>query len=158
MTTERGGLDAQVSDEEVLEKFPSTRLDHDSKVFYKGLLRQQILVNRCQDCGHWHFPLEPICPECWSERVVATAISGKGTIYQFVLLHQGTGAPMANDAAPYPGVNVELAEQPGLKLQTTIVNCPSDALYIGMPVELTWIERQGVPVPAFQPAPGALKE
>ena len=33
-----------------------------------------------------------------------------------------------------------------------MVNCANEDIQIGMPVSLTWIDRQGHPVPAFQPA------
>jgi uncharacterized OB-fold protein len=146
----------EISDATVLAKYPAAYIDHDNKVFWKGLLQHRLLINRCEDCGHWHYPYHALCPRCWSDQVAATEVSGRGTVYSRVLFHQGPAVEGINYSKSYPGVSVELAEQPGLKIQTTIVNCRNEDIYIGMPVELTWVERQGVPVPAFQPAPGAL--
>ena len=28
----------------------------------------RLVVGRCPDCGTWHTPLRPRCPECWSDR------------------------------------------------------------------------------------------
>lgn len=47
---------------------------------------------------------------------------------------------------------MQLAEQDGLRFTGTIVGCAPRDVRIGMPVELTWIERGGSPYPAFRPA------
>jgi hypothetical protein len=49
-------------------------------------------------------------------------------------------------------VAVDLVEQPGLRYTSTIVNCDRDAVAIGLPVELAWIDRWDAPFPVFQPA------
>ena len=54
--------------------------------------------------------------------------------------------------APHPVVTVELAEQVGLRFTTTMVGCAHEDIHIGMPVEITWIERNGCPYPAFRPS------
>ena len=70
-------------------------------------------------------------------------------------LHQGPPAPGVDYAAgPYPVVTVELDEQPGLRYTSTVVNCPADEVAIGMPVQLTWIDRNGAPFPVFEPVKG----
>jgi len=53
-------------------------------------------------------------------------------------------------ATPYPVVTVELDEQVGLRFTATVVDAPNEAIAIGERVELTWIDRAGVPVPAFR--------
>ncbi len=47
---------------------------------------------------------------------------------------------------------MELPEQKGLRVMTTIVDCPNEDIRIGMPVQLTWIDMNGVPTPVFRPA------
>jgi hypothetical protein len=98
-----------------------------------------------------------MCPACWSWNVEPTAVRGTGTIHLLILLHQGPPAPGIDYAAgPYPVAAVELDEPPGLRITTTIVGAPPQELAIGQPVELTWIERKGLPFPAFRrtDAPG----
>jgi len=36
-------------------------------------------------------------------------------------------------------------------VEATVVDCSRDRLRIGLEVELTWIDRDGVPWPAFRP-------
>ena len=139
-----------VSDEELVELFRGTQITHDNKEAYRGRLRRELLVNRCGDCGMWHEPPRPICPTCWSTDVVPTAVSGKGTVFMVIFLHQGPPAEGVDYSTPYPVVTVELVEQEGLRVTSTVVGSPNDEVVIGAPVELDWIERSGVPVPAFR--------
>jgi uncharacterized protein len=142
-----------ISDAELLAAFPDTLIDHDTKEFYRGWLERRLLLNRCGDCGRWHHPPHPRCPDCWSTNVVPTEASGRGVVHLLVKLHQGPPAPDVDYLQrPHPVVTVELAEQQGLRLTSTIVNCPLDEVRIGLPVQLTWIERWDAPYPVFEPA------
>ena len=136
-------------DQEVLDRFPETHIHHDNKSFYRGLLDRTLLMGRCRDCEHWSPPGHPICPRCWSEELVPTAVRGSGKVALFTLLHQGQPAAAS---VPYPVVTVELEEQPGLRFTSTLIDCPHEAIRIDMRVELAWIEHQGNPAPAFRPA------
>jgi uncharacterized OB-fold protein len=141
-----------VSDEQVLQTFPEVRLDHRNKEFYRALLRKQLVAARCRDCGTWHTPLRSICPECWSGNIDIAPVSGKGRIHLLILLHQGPPARDVSYSSPWPLAAVELEEQPGLRFVSTVVDCPPEQLRVGLPVELTWIERDGGPWYAFRPA------
>jgi uncharacterized OB-fold protein len=142
---------AAVSDEELLARFPDTRIDHDTKELYRGWLERQLRLNRCNACGTWHHPPRPICPKCWSSDVAATEVSGTGTVHLLIRLHQGPPAPGVDYSHPHPVVAVELDEQPGLRYVSTVVNCPPEEVRIGMPVKLAWVERYGAPYPVFEP-------
>jgi hypothetical protein len=144
----------QISDEELLARFPDVYIDHDNKEHWKGMLQRRLLINRCQKCGYWIYPHRPMCPECWSTDVKPEEISGKGTIYLLVFYHQGRPIPGVDYSTPYPVAAVELPERKGLRYLAPVVNAPNSEIEIGMPVELTWIERAGVPAPAWQPAKG----
>jgi uncharacterized OB-fold protein len=142
-----------VTDAELVERLPRVRIDHDNRQYYRGWLERRLLVNRCAACQRWHHPPKPVCPHCWSGDLQATEVSGRGTVHLLMLLHQGPPAPGVDySAGPHPVATVELVEQPALRLTSTIVDCAIGDIEIGMPVELTWIERDGVPFPAFRPA------
>ncbi len=132
------------------------RLDHDNKYFYCGLLHREYLVNRCDDCGHWHRPFQYAM--CLVLLVVARGAptverrSGR-RIALLTFFHAGPPADGVDYAEPYPLAAVELAEEPGLRIVTTIVNCVKEDIQLGPAGPApTWIERAGNPVPAFEPA------
>lgn len=136
-----------ISDEEVFHKFDGVLITQDNIEHYRGLLREQFLINRCQDCGYWIYPHRPMCPECWSWDVKPTEASGEGFVYMFTLIYQGDGA---NPSSPHPVVAVELAEQEGLRYLSTIVGPDVSDIEIGRPVTLVWTERHGNPAPTFE--------
>jgi uncharacterized OB-fold protein len=141
------------SDAELVERLAHLPVERDTAEHYRGYLRRELVFNRCADCGRWHHPMRPMCPACWSWSVVPTAVSGRGTVHLRIVLHQGPPAPGVDYArAPHPVVTVELVEQAGFRFTSTMVGCALDDVRIGMPVELAWIERSGVPFPAFRPA------
>jgi uncharacterized OB-fold protein len=142
----------EIGDEQVLQSFPEVRLDHRNKDFYRALLDRQLVAARCGDCGSWHTPLRSLCPECWSTNVEIAPVSGRGAIHLLIRLHQGPPARDVDYSTPWPLATVELEEQPGLRFVGTVVDCPPEQLRVGLPVELTWIERDGAPWYAFRPA------
>jgi uncharacterized OB-fold protein len=144
-----------ISDAELVDRFAFAGIDRDKRDFYRGWLVRELRMNRCADCGRWHHPARPMCPSCWSWDVVPTPVSGRGTVHLLMRLHQGPPAPGVDyTAGPYPVVTVELEEQEALRYTSTVVNCDPDDVAIGMPVQLTWIERNGAPFPVFEPARG----
>jgi len=135
-----------VSDDEVFSSFASDWIDQDNIEFYRGLLEQRLLVNRCQACGSWYQPPWPTCPSCWSVDVVPTEVSGLGVVYTFTI------PPTAGAAGTGVAIAVvQLAEQDDLRAAGPVVGCASADVEIGMPVQLTWMVRDGHPVPAFEP-------
>jgi len=138
-----------ITDEEMLDTFAGYGVDRDNAAHFRGRLERRLLINRCADCGVWQHPPRPVCPACWSTNVTAQPVSGTGTIYLAVFLHQGPPAPGVDYSTPYPLVTVELDEQPGLRFTATVIGADNDDIAIGARVHLDWIERGGVPVPAF---------
>jgi uncharacterized protein len=139
-----------ISDEELVARFAGHPIDRDSAAHYRGRLELRLLLNRCGACGTWHHPPRPICPSCWSTVVVPTEVAGTGTIHLVLFLHQGPPAEGVDYTTPYPVVTVELDEQTGLRFTATVVGAPNEQIAIGKRVALDWIERAGVPVPAFR--------
>ncbi len=149
----------EISDEEVVAKFKGISLSPDNLDHFRGLLARRLLINRCQECGYWIYPHRPMCPKCWSDSVSAEEVSGKGTLYLWTAYHDPSyhGGPPRVEGYPFPVGAAELPERKALRYVAPIVNCPLEEIQIGLPVEITWQERDGVPFPAWQPAPGALE-
>ena len=139
-----------LSDDELVEMFKGLGIDRDSAAHFRGRLDRRLLINRCGACGHMHHPPRPICPRCWSTDLRPTPVRGSGTIHLLVFLHQGPAVEGVDYALPYPLATVELDEQEGLRFTATVVGSPNEEIAIGARVELGWIDRAGIPVPAFR--------
>lgn len=139
----------------MLDTFADYGVDRDNAAHFRGRLEHRLLINRCAACGLWHHPPRPVCPGCWSTQVSAQPVSGNGTIYLAVFLHQGPPAHGVDYGTPYPLVTVELDEQPGLRFTATVTGAANDDVAIDERVHLDWIDRGGVPVPAFRLGEGS---
>ena len=144
---------AEITDVDVLERFPQVWIDRDNVDLFRGFMEHKLLINKCGACGKYYQPPWPTCPRCWSEDVTPTEVSGKGVVFTFTVLYTGWSRDVDYSAGP-PVAVVELVEQPGLRITATIVDCAKEDIRIDMPVELTWIERKGQPIPAFRPSEG----
>lgn len=140
---------AETSDDDLVQRFPGEPITHDNAAHYRARLQRELLFNRCGECSRWHAPPRPICPECWSANVVPTPVSGRGTVFMAIFLHQGPPAEGVDYSSPYPVVTVELEEQTGLRFTSTVVDAPNEDIRIGAPVDLAWRERSGSPMPVF---------
>jgi uncharacterized OB-fold protein len=144
-----------IPDEELFERYPWATITHDNKEQWRGYLEQRLLMNHCQACGYWLSEPRPLCPKCWSTDVRPDEVSGRGRVQWFSLNHQGPPVPGHDySAGPYPVLTVELEEQENLRLSSTMVNCQPGDIVCDMPVQLTWQERQGAPLPVFEPVAG----
>ena len=110
---------------------PIPALDEVSKTFWQGCQREELLLQRCNNCGRFQFYPRPLCVNCMSRSLEWVRSSGKGAVYSFTVTHQTTTPGFAQEL-PYVYAIVELAE--GVRLTTNIVGCPPEQVYIGMPV------------------------
>jgi uncharacterized OB-fold protein len=141
-----------------LEAFPEVLIDHDNKYFYEGLLHQQLILNRCQDCGTWHVePFRAICAACHSWNIGHEPVSGQGTVYMMTLLHQGPAVKGVSYDPPLPLAVIELQEQEGLRVSGKLVAAGAGAGFgaIGRRVRLIWPAGQIAPRLTFQIEEGA---
>ncbi len=122
-----------------------------TRFFWDAAREHRLVVQRCAECGLYiHWP-RPLCPRCQSDHLDAAPVSGKGKVYTFTVVHHMFHPGFADDM-PYSLALVELDEQPGLRILANVVACENDDLRIGMPVEVTFEERDGLTVPQFRPA------
>jgi uncharacterized OB-fold protein len=121
-----------------------------SKVFWDGCARDQLLVQRCEDChGTTHTPAL-ICSHCCSRALRWEQSTGSGVVISWTTVWR----PQTQEfVVPYSPVVVELSE--GWQMLSNITGCEHDAVYIGMPVEV-WFHplSESVKIPYFRPRAG----
>jgi uncharacterized OB-fold protein len=109
-----------------------------------GVLR----ISHCRNCGLWIHPHAAACRRCRSRDISQDAVSGRGTVETFTINRQ----PWWKDLTePYAVAIVTLVEQAGLNLTTNIVNCPLDAIHIGMKVRVVFEKIEDVWLALFEP-------
>ena len=136
----------------VIEK-PLPRPTEDSAPYWEAAQRGELRMQRCADCDHVRFPPSILCPACLSQRADWTRLSGRGTVYSWIVVHQSQH-PAFNADAPYNVAIIELEEGP--RLHSSLVNCSNEQIHIGMPVEVVFEKvNDDVTLPKFQPREGA---
>jgi len=128
------------------------QLTDSNRDFWTAGARGELRFWRCGDCGYYIHPPQPLCPQCRSKRLATEAVSGRATLASYTINHQRW---MPGPEIPYVVAIVEIAEQPGLRLTTNVVNCPHDQVRIGMPLRVVFehhADAEGdVYIPLFEP-------
>ena len=101
--------------------------DADSKPFWEGTARGELLVQKCSDCGRMRIPPRPMCPHCRSIGSEWTPLSGRGRVWSFVVPHPPL-LPAYTDLAPFNVITIELDEDPSLRLLGNLVASADGAI------------------------------
>jgi len=124
--------------------------DRTSAFFWSAASESRLAVQRCNRCGAWHHPPVIACPQCQSEDVRPTDVSGRGTVYSFTVVRQAFDPAYAEEL-PYLVALVELEEDPSLRLLSNLVELEVPDAAVGMPVEVVFVERNRQALPMFRP-------
>jgi len=128
---------------------PIPTLTEDSKPYWEGCKRHELLIQRCEDCGHYRFPPSALCPKRMSMNTEWARVSGRGKVYSWTIFHYLYHPAFSQDI-PYNVAIVELEEGP--RLHTNIVGCSNEDIYIDMPVEVVFEDSsQEIALPKFRP-------
>ena len=116
--------------------------------FWEGAVQGKLLVQRCNDCNRYYWPVS-ICVQCSNRDLEWVEATGRGAVYTLTVIHPALSADLRCEH-PYNVPVVELEEGPLMFIN--IVDCPSDQIEVGMPVEVTFKEMEtGGSVPEFRP-------
>ncbi len=107
----------------------------------------RLRVQGCTACGSLVHPPVPICPVCRSRAWEPTAVSGRGTIVGYTVNHHQWHPGFV---PPYVIAVVALAEDPGVRLTTTIVGCDPTEVAIGQKVAVRFEHHDDVWLPLFE--------
>ena len=133
------------------EQKPAMRLDPmptpDSQFFWDAADKEMFMGQRCADCKTFMHPPGPMCPKCLSVKRENIELSGKGTIYSWVM-PQHPKIPVFD----YPLVTALIDLDEGIRFLSNIVDCTPEEVATGMRVEVTFVTTaSGKKVPVFKP-------
>ena len=131
---------------------PAPLPDKESAPYWAAAKAHRLELQYCPTCGRYAFPPRALCPVCLVEPGWAQ-VSGRGTVRTFTIMRDSF---MKGFTPPYVVAEVELEEQPGLRLITNIVGCDAGDVRIGQAVEVAFEDRsESVTIPQFRPRSGA---
>ncbi|MEJ5254115.1 MAG: OB-fold domain-containing protein [Acidimicrobiales bacterium] len=120
-------------------------IDEDSAPFWEGCLRGELRVQACARCGRRRMPPRPLCPWCRSFDARWEPMSGRGSVWSFVVAHPPL-LPAYAEQAPYNVVVVALDDDPSIRLVGNLVaradgpigEIDPATIRIGEPVEVVF--------------------
>ncbi|WGL53994.1 zinc ribbon domain-containing protein [Nocardioides sp. BP30] len=96
--------------------------------FWAAAKERRLVAPQCSACGQFRLPPTPYCPECSSNEVTWTELSGRAEVYSFAVVHGFPGMP---DVTLVPVV-VDLPDAPGARLVSNIIDIDPTEVTIGM--------------------------
>lgn len=105
--------------------------------YWEAARAGRLVIQRCTDCGTFRHLPHVLCGSCQSGAHEWVASAGRGTVFTYtVVTHPVHGAVV--DVVPYAVVVVELDDCGGVLVPSNVVDCPPDAVHVGMPVEVVF--------------------
>jgi uncharacterized OB-fold protein len=115
----------------------------DDAFFWEGAAAGKLLARQCAGCGRLQHPPSPMCPVCGSAEWHLRELSGRGTVHSWVASHH----PGRPDEEPRIVILVQLEE--GIRMVSNLRGVALDAVRNEMPVQVCFVEEEGIVLPQF---------
>lgn len=104
----------------MIEGLPLPELDDDTRPFWEASIRGELVIQACTSCDRLRHPPRPMCPWCRSLESEWRSMSGRATIWSYVVPHPPL-LPAFMPVAPYNVCVVALDEDPTIRLVGNLV-------------------------------------
>jgi uncharacterized OB-fold protein len=134
------------------DTMPSPVADAITLPWWKAAAEHRLVVQRCAACGHTRLPPAPVCPECRATQADWQAVSGRGEVYTYTVVHRPIAA-----GQPLPTVIAVIALEGagGVRMISNLVGVDPARVAIGMAVEVVWEDMSAdLAIPRFRPSVG----
>lgn len=129
---------------------PLPDITDENREFWAALKRNELRLQQCSNCSHLRYPINPYCPQCLSTDHSWEALSGRGSVFSYIVFHQVYNSAFAGEA-PYNVALIQLDEGP--RMFSNVVGVPNDAVEVGDRVEILFDPvTDEVTLPRFRPA------
>lgn len=123
-----------------------------SGAYWEAAARHVLTAARCARCRTFAIPPDQVCPTCASTDPGFSfePVSGRGVVRSWTVVRQSFLPGFASDV-PFVLVDVELAEQPELRMIGRLLDGAAAGLRLGATVTAAFEDvAPGVAIPAFQ--------
>lgn len=90
---------------------PLPVINDENRPFWEGAEAGELRLQRCGNCGHIRYPVARVCPRCLSDVATWEVMSGRATVFSYVVFHQ-VYHPAFADLVPYNVALMRLEEGP----------------------------------------------
>ncbi|POX36896.1 hypothetical protein C3486_31175 [Streptomyces sp. Ru73] len=92
-------------------------MDAESRPFWDGVARGELLLQRCGGCARAVFPARAVCPHCFGAELRPVAAAGTGTVHSKTVVHRAFGD--FAEQVPFTIALIDLDE--GVRMMSRIV-------------------------------------
>lgn len=117
----------------------------DTADFWRAAQEHDLTYQTCDSCGRVVFYARAHCTGCGGGELTPRRSLGSGTVYSYTIIRQ-TPDPAFREDVPYCVALVDLDE--GFRVLSQIHSEIEDVV-VGQRVEVHWVTRSGVELPAF---------
>ena len=126
---------------------PAPWVTRASEFFWEAAKAEEFVGQGCADCGALRSPPRPMCPECNSVNCETKILSGRGTVYSWVIPRH----PIVPGFEKTQIVSVIDLEE-GIRFVSNLCEIDYDDVTPDMPVEVFFEDtRDGYKIPLFRP-------
>ena len=113
--------------------------DDFSSGFWDAAAQGRLVVQRCGSCGFLSYPPSLVCLRCRCDPPTAGwhEVSGRGHLKTWTVMRDSF-LPGFDDELPFVIADIELAEQPGLRIVARLTDIELDDLELGMPLKVAF--------------------
>lgn len=133
--------------ETVAKPVPTPR--GEERAWFEAAADGRLLIQRCGACAATVFFPRSVCPVCHDDALEWAGAAGTGIVYSFTVLHRA-GKPGWEADVPYVVALIELEEGP--RMMGNLLEVDPAQVRIGMPVRVTFEQRDALTVPQWVPA------
>ena len=129
---------------------PLPTLNDENTPFWQACREGVLKLQKCTQCAHVRYPINRFCPRCLSDACEWTAMSGRGTVFSYIVFHQAYHPGFKADL-PYNVALVQLEEGP--RMFSNVVGVPNDQVRVGDAVEVSFdAVTPEITIPRFKPS------
>lgn len=129
---------------------PLPRPSPESEPFWAAVQRGELRFQRCARDRKLFFPPATRCPRCWSREWSWERVSGRGTVFSFVVFRRSYH-PAFRGSLPYVVAIVEIED--GVRFTTRLTDVRPEDVRVGLPVGVVFAPvADGAKLPLFRPA------
>ena len=114
---------------------PLPTITEENRPYWESAKQHRLALPRCAQCNRFRYPPTTYCPYCLGEGTEWTPISGRASVYSFIIMHQVYHKAFENDV-PYNVAAVEFEEGP--RVYSNIVGCPNEDIRVGMELNIVY--------------------
>ena len=126
--------------------------DEVSSPYWEAARRHELKIQRCGSCSAYQHPPAADCHYCQGTDMRWTQISGRGTVYTFIIDHR-LMVPGFDEPYVVAQIRPEEADDDMVRITGNIKECEVHDVHIGMTVEVFFEDvTEDVTLPQFRPA------